>query len=308
MDNTLGNQMDTMGADLDFTDLAPEPTQGQGYPPQAQPPSFVAKDGTLGEMLAAGEDDAADQNFGEFFNPEGDAGSADATANQPDLSSADQELLDWSRSPVGQRFAREARALTEQYGSEDALLAALDAPVVDEAYIQEMVSRQIAPLLQATDEYGELKYRADDPLIQMTTDLVAQNIRHQTIQQMTQERQMAQVRQTAQERQIEGLLSQYPHAEPNALRVAAQSGGDLTRAAQASHAHYSELLTRGRADAINRGIAQPTGQRFNRAAPTPLTPGGRAPSTQGIRIPDPIKEPGQFERMRQLLAAGKIKI
>jgi hypothetical protein len=304
---TLEDQIKAMGADDELT-----PDALAAHVPEA---TLNAQPGTLGAQLEAGDDEEdfadflpgqqANNAVNEFLEtPTPQEDSADPYALLP---AEERQLLEWAKSAVGSRFQREAAALVEQYGGEDALLQALDTPQVDEEAVSREVMNRLSPVLNATDEFGEAKYTLDDPLVQILAQQTAQNVRAETLATMTQQRQAQQSAQSRQEAQIQSLLTQYPNAEPNALRVAAQAGGNLTAAAQASHAHYTNLITQTQAAAINAGHVKPQ-TRINASAPAPLTPGGRAPELQGLKMPDPIRDPKGFERFRNLVVSGKIKL
>jgi hypothetical protein len=302
---TLADQINAMGADDELT-----PDALAANVPDA---NLTAQPGTLGAQIEAGDDE--DDSFGDFLpgqqsnNPVNEFIDNSGQDSDPYalLPAEERQLLEWAKSPVGSRFQREAAALVDQYGGEENLLQALDAPQIDEEAISHEVMNRLSPLLNATDEFGETKYTLDDPLVQMLAQQTAQAVRSETLTAMSQQRQAQQVAQSRQEAQIQSLLTQYPNAEPNALRVAAQAGGNLTTAAQASHAHYTNLLTQTQAAAINAGHTRPN-TRINASAPAPLTPGGRAPALQGLKMPDPVRDPKGFERFRSLVASGKIKL
>jgi hypothetical protein len=304
---TLQDQIDAMGADdeMDFDAL---PGTAPEMKPAPTPEARHAQPGTLGAQ-AEGLDDFSEDESEEFT--QGAGGLSDGTTGQDDpyslLPAEERQILEWAKSPVGSRFQREAAALVEQFGSEDALLQALDAPQIDEEAVSREVMNRLAPVLNATDDFGDAKYSLDDPLVQVLAQQTAAAVRSETLATMTQQRQAQQAAMSRQEAQIQSLLTQYPNAEPNALRVAAQSGGNLEVAAKASHAHYTNLLTQTQAAAINAGHAQPR-TRINPSAPAPLTPGGRAPAPQGLQMPDPIRDPKGFAQFRARVAAGKIRL
>jgi hypothetical protein len=303
---TLGEQALAIGADDEIS-----PDALAAHVPEA---SLTAQPGTLGAQIEAGDEEDDFSGFtspspqnpvNEFLEtPAAQEENADPYAMLP---AEERQLLEWAKSPVGSRFQREAAALVEQYGGEEALLQALDTPQVDEEAISREVMNRLAPVLNATDEFGEAKYTLDDPLVQVLAQQTAQAVRSETIASLTQQRQAHEAAQTRQEAQIQGLLAKFPNAEPNALRVVAQAGGDLEVAARASHAHYTNLLTQTQAAAINAGHAKPQ-NRIPANAPTPLQPGARAPQTQGLKMPDPVRDPKGFERFRALVASGKIKL
>ena len=315
MNNTFIEDDGTFGAEM---------TQ-EGGTRQAVERAPDFDDGTFGATYGSTED--RDEGIAEFFDsgtaPEEDGGDLSEFGVVPEpaaqvqsdtsdpLALLDEEarsLLEWARSPIGSRMQREAANLVAQYGGEDALLQALDTPQVDEAEIQAKVREALAPVLSAVDEYGEPKYDASDPLVQHLARQTADNIRAQTIQSLTARRQAEQTAQSRTEAQIASLQTRYPNAEINALRAAAAAGGNLEAAAKASHAHYSNLLVQTKAAAINKGLQKPA-TRMAQGAPAALVPGGRAPQSQGgLVIPDPIKEPQKYERFRQAVMSGKIKL
>lgn len=305
---TLADQIAAMGAD---DELSPDALAA--HIPEA---TLTAQPGTLGAQLEAGDEDEegftgfatspATNPANEFLEApqESEVGDVDPYASLPE---EERQLLEWAKSPVGSRFQREAAALVEQFGGEDALLQALDTPQVDEEAVSREVMNRLAPVLNAVDEFGEAKYSLDDPLVQVLAQQTATAVRSETIAAMSQQRQANEAALTRQEAQIQGLLAKFPNAEPNALRVAAQSGGNLEVAARASHAHYTNLLTQTQAAAINAGHSKPQ-TRINPNAPAPLTPGGRAQAPQGLKMPDPVRDPKGFERFRALVASGKIRL
>jgi hypothetical protein len=302
---TLEEQINAMGGD---DELSPDVLAA--HVPDA---ALTAQPGTLGAQMESGDEDDQDDALDFSSNPVNEfleapgAGVQDTADPYALLPEEERQLLEWAKSPVGSRFQREAAALVNQYGGEEALLQALDAPQIDEEAISREVMNRLSPVLNATDEFGEAKYSLDDPMVQLLAQQTAQTVRSETIESMTQARQSQQAAQTRQEAQIQGLLGKYPNAEPNALRVAAQAGGDLEVAARASHAHYTNLLTQTQAAAINAGHVKPQ-TRINQTAPTPLTPGGRAPQPGGLKMPDPVRDPKGFERFRALVSSGKIKL
>jgi hypothetical protein len=296
-DSTLGGQIELM-------------QNGGGYePPPAEPTHYappqqeeVVTPNTLAAQIAAmqsGEEIETGFDGGDAVQPAQDQDDAPADAFSFDSLPDDiKELVAQAQSPLGKRFLADAQKLAEEYGSAEKVLAALDAPVIDEQAIwNEAWGGPVAAVLNTKDEYGDPKYSPDDPLIQAMVSERFERMRDKVLytQQTQQSVTPAQQREAAIESAADTLLKMYPNADPETVKAAIASGGDGSVAAKRSHAHVTNLLTR-------QGVAQAKANPDPRAsAPKPLVPGRAGSPSRSSAIPDPFKDPAGFKRYEQSL-------
>lgn len=217
------------------------------------------------------------------------------------LPAEEREYLEWAKSGLGQRFYQEAQGLVQQYGGEEALLAALDAPRVDEDQIRQEVARRMAPVLSQTDEYGEPVYTWENPLVQNQAAIVEELVRSQTIARLTQEQAQARAAQQAQAQAIESALTLYPNAERSAVELAARNGLNPAQYAQQLHTAMTARIEQARQEALQR-------QHPARLAPAPIASRpSAAPTTALPPVPSSLNDPRAFDAYEQeLLRAGRM--